>query len=171
MHKEFILGVEAFEYNIVIYQYNAIKGRSSSMSELHILLSLVCLCSIFCYFFFTCSHFCLLPVVLNLCMSVIFSVSLSLWLSMPSNLRYCIVCSAFWFALRWIPQFTEIREFSLNFCSGTWKCSVFMFSPKRFVIRTITHKHTHARIYPLYINRAHLLTNGHSLRYSFNAQI
>lgn len=75
MHKEFILGVEAFEYNIVIYQYNAIKGRSSSMSELHI-LSPVCLRSIFCYLFFTCSHFCLLPVVLNLCMSAILSVSL-----------------------------------------------------------------------------------------------
>lgn len=60
MHKEFILGVEAFEYNIVIYQYNAIKGRSSSMSELHI-LSPVCLRSIF----LSLSH--LLPLLFTPC--------------------------------------------------------------------------------------------------------
>lgn len=34
-----------------------------------------------------------------------------------------------------------------------------------------THNPTHSHAYPLYINHAHLLTDGYSSRYSFNAQI
>lgn len=159
--QRIFLGVEAFEYNIVIYQYNAIKGRSSSMSELHI-LSPVCLRSIFCYLFFTCSHFCLLPVVLNLCMSAILSVSLCHQiLDIALFVLHFDLLHDGYHSLRKYVNFHLISVQVLE--NARYSCS-----PQ--TLRD-THNHTHTHAYPLYINPVHLLTDGYSLRYSFNAQI
>lgn len=148
MHKEFYLELEAFGYNnIVIYQYNAIKGRSCSISELHT-LSPIQPCSIFH------SHIC-----------VCVRVCVARFLSSKSRYNALFVLSS---ASRWITQLTEIREIhliSFHFISATWKCSVFSF------LFLLFWNATQYAFIHLPMHNGHPLTVGYRQRYWFYAQI
>lgn len=122
MHKEFILGVEAFEYNIVIYQYNVIKERSSFFTFSLSLPSLIC----------RPFNSVLEPVCHPKCTR---SPPLSLW--KPDMVLFGKMFSIF-------IRFAEDNKLdgntwnSLYFISGTWKCLAFMH-----VGSYSQHKNTH----------------------------